>query len=333
MGKVLVDNKSQLRLAYQTPYGRMFLGSIESALDSSLSTELTGKVNLIFTSPPFPLVRKKRYGNLSGDEYLVWLRSLAPRLTRLLAPDGSVVIEVGNSWEEGIPEMSTLPLRALLAFQEAGALHLCQHVICHNPARLPSPAQWVNVRRLRLKDSFTHVWWLSPTPWPKADNRRVLLPYGRDMQKLLETRRYNAGKRPSGHVISESGFLTNHGGSIPSDVLEHETEHQRVPTSLLRFSNTAYDNQYRNFCISRNLEPHPARMQVDLVAFFVQFLTEPGDIVLDPFAGSNTTGAVAERMSRRWIGVEADEGYVHGSTGRFDAFEYRRRFRKGGTHG
>jgi hypothetical protein len=184
----------------------MFHGRIEDALDCPEIEKVKGKVNLILTSPPFPLVRKKRYGNETGEVYLSWLESLAGRLADLLADDGSIVIEIGNAWEQGSPVMSTLPVEALLAFKKAAKLHLCQHVICHNPARLPSPAEWVNVRRIRLKDSFTHVWWMSRSKNPKADNRNVLNPYGKDMKKLLRTRHYNSGARPSGHVISEKGF-------------------------------------------------------------------------------------------------------------------------------
>jgi DNA modification methylase len=54
-----------------------------------------------------------------------------------------------------------------------------------------------------------------------------------------------------------------------------------------------------------------------LVRFFVEFLTDPGDLVLDPFAGSNTTGAVAERLGRKWVGIEADPGYAEASRVRF----------------
>jgi hypothetical protein len=188
--------------SYRTSQGRMLVGRIEDALASALLKSVRGKTNLIFTSPPFPLVHKKRYGNETGKGYLRWLEALAPRLCDLLAPDGSVVIEIGNSWEPAVPVMSTLGLEALLAFKRAGKLHLCQHVICHNPARLPSPAQWVNVNRERLKDSFTHVWWMSRAVHPKADNRRVLLPYSHHMKALLKSQKYNSGIRPSGHLIS-----------------------------------------------------------------------------------------------------------------------------------
>lgn len=304
--------------AYQTNLGTMLFGKIEDALASPTLEANKGKVSLIFTSPPFPLIRKKRYGNRTGEEYVEWLSSLAPRLTQLLTPDGSIVIEMGNAWEPGAPVMSTLPLEALLEFRQRGHLHICQQIICHNPARLPSPAQWVNIERIRLKDSYTHVWWMSPIESPKADNRRVLTPYRDDMKRLLRSKKYNSGRRPSGHVISESGFLTDHGGAIPPNVVDLDETSKRLPSNLVKFTGTAWDKRYRAYCKQHGLEVHPARMQMELAAFFVQFLTDPGDLVLDPFAGSNSTGFAAEELGRRWLGVEANYAYVEGSRGRFD---------------
>ena len=302
-------------VAYQTDHGTMIYGKIEDALGSAHLQDHKGKVNLIVTSPPFPLVRKKRYGNETGEAYLQWLEALATPLADLLTDDGSIVIEIGNAWEEGAPFMSTLPLEALLAFKRAANLNLCQHIICHNPARLPSPAAWVNLKRARLKDSFTHVWWMSKAAFPKADNRRVLNPYSKDMKKLLKRQSYNAGTRPSGHVISKTGFLTDHGGSIGPNVLDLTGEH--YPDALLKYTGTGWDAGYRSYCKENDLPAHPARMQSSLSAFFIQFLTDENDLVLDPFGGSNTTGSVAENLNRRWIAVEADRDYVDGSMGRF----------------
>jgi DNA modification methylase len=311
--------------AYKTSRGRMYHGRIEDALESPAIQSLKGQVNLIVTSPPFPLVRKKRYGNETGDVYLSWLESLASPLTDLLAEDGSIVIEIGNAWEPGAPVMSTLPIEALLAFKRSANLNLCQHVICHNPARLPSPAAWVNIKRVRLKDSFTHVWWMSRSKEPKADNRRVLNPYSKDMRNLLRTQKYNAGVRPSGHKISEAGFLKDHGGAISANVIELQSA--EGPEAILKFSGTSWDSGYRDYCKALEIPTHPARMQASLSAFFIQFLTDVDDLVLDPFAGSNTTGSVAEELDRRWIGVEADGDYVDGSRGRFEIF---RKLNEGG---
>jgi DNA modification methylase len=305
-----------VEVVYRTDLGQMVHGKFEDAFKTSIADAVRGRVNLLLTSPPFPLVRKKRYGNETGEAYLRWIESLAQPMADLLAPDGSIVIEIGNAWEPGVPVMSTLPLEALLAFKKAANLHLCQHVICHNPARLPSPAAWVNIARSRLKDSYTHVWWLSKTEKPKADNRKVLNPYSKDMLKLLKTKKYNAGARPSGHVISETGFLTDHGGSIGPNVIDLSGQH--FPESLLKFTGTKWDAVYRAYCKARDLPAHPARMQSSLCAFFIQFLTDEGDLVFDPFGGSNTTGSVAEDLNRRWISVEAERSYIEGSLGRFD---------------
>lgn len=311
--------------AYRTTAGKMVVGTIEACLEDNVLARLKGKVNLIFTSPPFPLVRKKRYGNETGNEYLRWLQNLAPKLSDLLAPDGSIVIEIGNSWEAGAPEMSTLGLEALLAFKKAGKLHLCQQVICHNPARLPSPAQWVNINRERLKDSFTHVWWMSRNVHPKADNRRVLLPYSGHMKGLLKSQKYNAGVRPSGHVISAKGFLKDHGGAISPNVVKMTEDETSVPEALMQLSGTSADLKYRQYCKDNGYDLHPARMQMGLAGFFIEFLTEPGDLVLDPFGGSNTTGYAAETLGRRWVAIEAREEYALGSKGRFEKEDLKKK--------
>jgi len=297
------DRSKPVRIAYRTPRGVFFQGKAEDVLTSPLTKKYLGKVDLIFTSPPFPLNRKKKYGNLQGEEYIAWLKGLALTFKKLLKRKGSIVMEVGNSWEPGKPVMSTLALKSLLAFLEAGNFHLCQQFIWNNPARLPSPAQWVNVERIRVKDSYTHLWWMSPTERPIADNRRVLNGYSDSMKKLLATKKYNAGRRPSEHHIGEKSFLTNNQGAIPSNVIT--------------LANTQASSAYLNYCRSKNLMPHPARMPSGLAEFFIKFLTKPGNLVLDPFAGSNTTGAAANGLKRRWVSIESNSMYIRGSKGRF----------------
>lgn len=291
-------------VAYATRLGRMLHGKSDELLSSDALSRYRGKVNLIFTSPPFPLNRKKRYGNEAGDEYIEWLNDFGPLLKKMLTANGSIVMEMGNSWEPGSPVMSTLALRALLKFQESNGFHLCQEFIWHNPARLPSPAQWVNVERIRVKDSFTKLWWLSTTKKPKANNRHVLQEYSASMKHLLKSGKYNSGKRPSQHNIGEESFLTDNGGAIPANVLT--------------YANTQANDDYQNYCRKHNIQPHPARMPIDLAKFFIKFLTEPGDFVLDPFGGSNTTGAAAESLNRYWMSIEATNEYIQGSLGRFD---------------
>lgn len=290
-------------LAYSTQKGRACLGDSASLFSSPSFRRFRQKAQLIFTSPPFPLVTKKRYGNLDGDAYIDWLSDTIGNCLPLLRRDGSIVIEMGNAWCRGIPAMSTLPLKALLAVQERNELHLCQEFVWHNPARLPGPAQWVNVDRVRLKDAFTRFWWLSTSPRPKANNRNVLTPYSQRMTDLLAEKRRTSGSRPSQHKISRDAFLSDNGGSIAPNVLV--------------YPNTRSIDPYLSYCQEHNLARHPARMPVALAEFFVRFMTDQGDLVVDPFAGSNITGRAAENQKRRWLSVEVNEDYVRGSLGRF----------------
>lgn len=298
------------KLAFQTPFGRMVLGKAEVLLQESWVKKLRQKVNLVLTSPPFPLNRKKKYGNLVGTEYLDWLSSLAEPIRDMITEDGSIVLELGNAWVPGLPTMSTLAIESLLRFKEKAGLHLCQEFIWFNPAKLPTPAQWVTVERIRVKDSFTRFWWLSKSPRPKADNRNVLQTYSRAMRNLIDKQKYNAGKRPSEHVIGEESFLKDHGGSIAPNVL--------MPSNLLTWSNTSNADGYLEFCREIGTPYHPARMPLEVARFFVEFLTDSEDLVLDPFCGSCTSGKAAEDLGRRWVGFEVDPSYAGGARGRFE---------------
>lgn len=285
--------------------------------------QLKGTIALIITSPPFPLNNKKKYGNEIGEAYLEWFASIAPVLSELLTDDGSIVIELGNAWESERPIQSLLPLKALIAFaeNENAGLRLIQKFVCYNPSRLPSPAQWVTVNRIRAVDSFTNVWWFAKSDFPKADNKRVLRPYSKSMQNLLRKKSYNAGKRPSEHVIGDKSFLRDNGGAISHNVFEVEeldtNREVRLP-NVFSHANTTSNDFFSNECKRQGFIPHPARMPLGLASYFIEFLSDIGDTVLDPFAGSNTTGFAAALANRKWISFEVEDEYIDQSKLRFD---------------
>jgi len=310
-------------LLYKTDLGEYYIGKAEELLKSNLGKRLKNKVQLILTSPPFPLNNKKSYGNLTGEDYKNWFINLAEIFADLLTENGSIVIEIGNSWEPKRPVQSLLHLEALLGFVKnpKANLRLCQEFICHNPSRLPTPAQWVTVNRCRMIDSFTHIWWMSKIDYPKADNRKVLRPYSKSMESLLKRQKYNFGKRPSEHTISEKSFLKNNKGSIMPNVIEFEqinnNRESRLPRNIFSISNTISNDFFMKICREEGIKPHPARMPLELANFFIEFLTEPSELVLDTFAGSNTTGFCAEKLSRKWISIEINKNYGEQSIVRF----------------
>ncbi|WP_341527368.1 site-specific DNA-methyltransferase [Nostoc sp. UHCC 0302] len=258
-------------------------------------------INLILTSPPFALTRKKEYGNESAEKYIEWFLPFAYEFKRVLANNGSFVLDLGGAYLPGHPVRSIYQYELLVKLCREVGFFLAQEFYHYNPARLPTPAEWVTIKRIRVKDSVNVVWWLSKTPNPKADNRKILKPYSQSMKKLLKNG-YKSKIRPSGHEISDKFQKDNQGA---------------IPPNLLEIANTESNSAYLRQCKAVGIKPHPARFPQGFAEFFIKFLTDEGDIVLDPFAGSNTTGFVAETLQRRWISFEINEDYVVGSRYRF----------------
>lgn len=294
--------------AYTTHAGAAYLADAMEIMASIPEKS----VNLVVTSPPYALQFKKEYGNAEKADYVEWILPFAKEIKRILADDGSFVLNIGGSYNKGAPTRSLYHFKLLIALVEELGFHLAQECFWFNPAKMPTPAEWVNVRRMRVKDSVEYVWWLSKTEWPKANNRGVLKPYGEDMLRLAK-RGVRATTRPSGHAIKASFASADSGGAIPANVIEDE-----VPHDMLKFGNNAANDRYTSRCKAEGIKIHPARFPVQLPEFFIKLLTEPGDLVLDPFAGSNTTGAAAEALGRRWIAVDQVAEYLRASAFRFD---------------
>ncbi len=278
-------------LFHETQQGQIYLGD---SLDTLSNTVEDHSADLIMTSPPFGLVRKKSYGNVDAEEYVEWFKPFAKEFKRVLKEQGSLVIDIGGAWVPGQPTRSLYHFKLLI-------MHLAQEFYWWNPSKLPTPAEWVTVRRIRVKDAINCVWWLSPSPWPRASNRRVLQPYSDSMETLLKNG-YKAQKRPSGHDISKK-FANNNGAAIPPN--------------LIALANTESNSFYLRYCKEHNLTPHPARFPAELPEYFIRMLTDAGDFVIDPFAGSCVTGEVCERLGRQWMCAEIMAEPLQGALGRF----------------
>lgn len=301
----------QSRPYFQSWYGAAFLGDSLALLQNLPPSS----VNLVITSPPYALHFKKEYGNRSKQEYLTWFLPFAREIHRVLSADGSFVLNIGGSYNPGMPTRSLYHFKLLITLVEEVGFHLAQECFWYNPAKMPMPAEWVTVRRIRIRDSVEYVWWLSKTPWPKASNLGVLKEYSEDMIRLNRNG-VRETVRPSGHVIRNSFNKVGAGGSIPPNVTEATLAD--VPENMLKMGNNAANDAYTRRCKEAGIKIHPARFPAVLPRFFIKLLTDPNDLVVDPFAGSNTTGAVAESLKRRWIVGEAVEDYLKASVFRFN---------------
>ena len=296
---------------FQAQHGAAYLGD---SLELLRSLPM-GQVNLVVTSPPYALHFKKEYGNKSKKEYVEWFLPFAREIHRILSDDGSFVLNIGGSYNPGTPTRSLYHFKLLIALVEQVGFHLAQECFWYNPAKMPVPAEWVTVRRIRVRDSVEYVWWLSKTAWPKASNLAVLKEYSEDMIRLNRNG-VRGSVRPSGHVIRKSFDKIAVGGAIPTNVTE--ADFADVPEAMLKTGNNAANDVYTKQCKENGIKIHPARFPALLPKFFIKLLTDPDDLVVDPFAGSNTTGTVAESLHRRWIASEAIEEYLKASTYRFE---------------
>jgi site-specific DNA-methyltransferase (cytosine-N4-specific) len=294
--KMLIKTKP----LYSTIKGQAYHGDAINLLGELPSNS----VDLAITSPPFALQRKKEYGNKDQNEYIDWLLSFTLEVRRVLKDSGSFVIDMGGAYQKNRPIRSLYNFRTLIRLCDEQDWRLAEEFYWFNPSKLPSPIEWVNKRKIRAKDSVNTVWWLAKTDFPKADISNVLAPYSDRMKKLLSDseKYYKPKERPSGHKISTS-FGRDNGGAIPSN--------------LLSIANSESNSAYLRYCKELKVKSHPARFPSGLPEFFINFLTDRNDLVLDFFAGSNTTGAAAEGLDRNWIAFEERKDYLAGSVFRF----------------
>lgn len=299
--------------AYTADGGATYLGDSRELLEE-LPDE---SIDLVVTSPPFALNRKKEYGNKDEEEYNDWFMEFAKRVKPVLKPTGSFVVDIGGGWKKGEPYRSLYHFELLTRLAGSdGPFELAQDFYWYNPAKLPTPAQWVTIERIRVTDAVNHVWWFAKggDERPEADNTRVLRDYSESQEKLMKEG-YRDKKRPSGHDISDRFD-------------EPENGEGSIPPNLIEAANTASNTHYLQACRKLEVDPHPARFPRTLPKFFIEFLTpnppyEEGEtpIILDIFGGSNLTGRVASDMGRNWLTFEQKEDYLKNSQFRFLTME------------
>lgn len=285
---------------YQTQYGQ----AVVADSLKHLQTLEDDSIDLVMTSPPFALLRKKEYGNKDQHEYVEWLAQFARVVFQKLKPTGSFVLDLGGAYMPGLPVRSLYNFRVPIYFCDEIGFHLAEEFYWYNSSKLPSPIEWVNKRKIRAKDSVNNIWWFSKTPYPKANVSNVLAPYSDRMKKLLADPDgfFSPKLRPSGHDVGRS-FASDNGGAIPSN--------------LLQIPNSESNSAYLAACKRLSIKSHPARFPVQLPEFFIKFLTDEGDFVVDIFGGSATTGQACEKHKRRWLCMDMDAQYVAASAFRF----------------
>lgn len=290
----------QLKLiAFSTDLGVAIWGRCEEVFPG-----LTESVALCVTSPPYPLRKARAYGGPTAADYTDFLcRALEP-VVRSLIPGGSLVLNISNDiFEPGRPSRDLYAERLVLALHDRLGLALMDRIPWVNPSKPPAPTYWACVRKVQLVATYEPVYWFTNDPdRVRSDNRRVLEAHTARQAALHgrggEQRQTNYGDgtcrvRPGSYGQATAG---------------------RIPRNVLTRSHTCSDTKaYRRHAQALGLPVHAAMQPTTLPDFFIRFLTEPGDLVLDPFGGTVKTGLAAERLGRRWLVTEQMGAYLRGA--------------------
>jgi DNA modification methylase len=290
-------------IAFSTDLGLAMWGSAQDVFSI-----LGEPISLCLTSPPYPISRGRAYGKITESEYVDFLcRALEPVIQNLRS-GGSVVLNVSNDvFERGMPSRSLYQERLILALHDRFGLHKMDTLIWHNPSKPPGPVWWASINRLQLNVGYEPVLWMTNDPnQVLADNRRVLEPHTARQQQLIR-----AGGENRHGVYADGAYVVRPGS------YSHATP-GRIPRNVLTIGHKCQDQaRYKKTARDLGLPVHGAPYPLRLVKFLISFLSECGDLVVDPFAGSLTTGRGAEELGRRWVCTDNVCEYLRGGAERF----------------
>lgn len=306
-GRKLNRSQASVKMvAFSTKLGVAIWGSNEAVFP-----HLGQPIMLALTSPPYPLRCARAYGNVDEQEYVDFVtRSLEP-IVKNLAPQGSVVLNVSQDiFMNRSPARSTYNERLVLAITDRLGLHLMDRFVWHNASKPPGPIQWASKQRVQLNVAYEPVYWFAADPLRvNANNRRVLQPHS-DRHAALIAR----GGEQRQAVFGDGAYRINHGsfgnptaGAIPRNVLPYG-------------HNCADSAAHRQHARELGFTTHGAPFPHSIPNFFIRFLSEVGQLVVDHFGGTLKTALAAERLGRRWLTTENILDYIRPSAELFREF-------------
>ncbi len=212
-----------------------------------------------------------------------------------LVPGASVALNITqDSFNRGRPSRSLYLERLTLALCDKLGLELMDRLQWVNRSKPPSPTHWACKQRVQLCSSYEPVlWFTNDASKVRSNNLRVLQPHSEQHLKLQAAGGEN-----------RTTFYGDGAYQLKSGSFGNKTE-GTIPKNTLFYGNSCADTR---FChsIARELgfPLHGATSPTRLAAFLIEFLTEPGDLVVDPFAGLHKVPIAAERLGRRWLATD-----------------------------
>ena len=298
-------------IVYETPHGEAIWAEAITAAGALKDDS----VNLLFTSPPYPLFSGRRYGTYSEIEIINLILGCARDWKRALATDGSIVLNFKDVWlpkaKTGGAVRSHYQEKLLLSLIEDVGLFFADRLYWRNPSHTPD-SYWTTIAKVRLNQDTEHLFWLSKTPNPKARSEHITVPA---QPSTLETYARKQTKQPSVGPSGHKTLFRNQAAKLkngsPGQTL------QVIHRNTFEYSNGETHRALRATLNETGLPQFDAMMPLKLAQQIINFLTDPEDLVYDPFFHSGTTGLAAENLNRKWIGSDRSLGLLLGSALRF----------------
>ena len=290
-----------VRPRYKTRSGKAYAGDAMELIKHIPD----GSISLIVTSPPYALKNGKKYGNVDSMAYVRWFMPFVDEFYRVLREDGNLVLSIGRDMTIGTLAESPWNFKLFAELRENEKFYLKGEFAWAGPTPSSVPEEWIRVKRVGIKDAVNYVWWFTKNSRFNYGRKNALSPYISKVMRTIERRKY--AELRSVEYNADGPVLRDYRYS--------------VLIKFLTVGDRESDRRYVEACRNHNVKAHPARYPLRLPEFFIKYLTERGDVVLDPFAGSNTTGEAAEGIGRLWIAFEINSEYLDGSMFRFDVRE------------
>lgn len=297
-----IDENAAL-VAYSTELGIAMIGWCRNVFNN-----FPGEIHLALTSPPYPIRQARAYGNPTEKEYVDWLLFNIEPLVSKLTDGGSLCLQLSNDiFLQNSPARSLYVERLVLALNDKLGLQLMDRMPWINLSKPPGPRMWASKNRVHLNVGHEMVLWFTNNPAKvTSNNQRVLKPHSDRHLKLIEAGGFK------GHVVNSDGAYRKYDGSYGNPTAG------AIPKNVLEYGHACGNQRgYQKAARHLGLPSHGASFPLRLVMFLIEFLTSPGQLVVDPFAGSNTVGLGAELLGRQWLSVDNIVEYVLGSALRF----------------
>ncbi len=294
-------------VGFSTKLGVAIIGYAESVF-----ANLNEPIYLAVVSPPYPLTNPRKYGNVKESEYVQWLTDTMAPVIKNLAPGASICLNLGQDvFLKGTPARSMYIERLILALHDRFGLALMDRAIWWNGSKPPGPIAWASKKRVHLNVAYEPIIWMTNDPMKVfSNNQRILLPHS---EKHLDFVRNGGAKKAA--IKSDGAYRLKEGSY--SKVTEG-----KIQRNVISMGHSCSINRaYRKAAIEQGYVPHGATMPYKLAKMLIEFLTAPGQLVVDFMAGSITTGYAAEISGRPWVCVDPVVDYVMGGASKFENFE------------